>query len=344
MVQSMKVLVTGGAGYIGSHTVVELLHANYEVVVLDSLVNSSIKAIDRTQQITNKSITFIEGDIRDRQLLDKVFQDHDVLGVIHFAGLKAVGESVQKPLEYFETNVSGSINLIQAAVAAKVPHFVFSSSATVYGPEASVPYIETMPLGSASNPYGASKIMVEQVLSSTSNAVQDFTVTLLRYFNPIGAHSSRLIGEDPKGIPNNLLPFVTQVAVGKREKLSIYGDDYPTKDGSCVRDYVHVVDLAKGHVKALISSINKNDGAVHIYNLGTGKGVSVKQIVHSFESISGKKIPYSIVNRRAGDLPEFWADASKAQVELGWYAEHSLDEMLYDAWNWQKENPDGYGI
>ncbi len=339
----MNILVTGGAGYIGSHTIVELLNAGYTVIALDNLVNSSRKAFERITQITHKTVEFIEGDIRDKALLKKIFANYHIDGIIHFAGLKAVGESAEKPLEYFDNNVIGSLCLIEAAVAAHVPHFVFSSSATVYGPEAPVPYQETMPLGTASNPYGQSKIIVEQILSSTSAAVNNFTVTLLRYFNPIGAHASGLIGEDPKGIPNNLLPFVTQVAVGKRAQLSVFGADYPTPDGTCIRDYLHVVDLAKGHVKALQASVRQQDGQVHIYNLGTGHGVSVKEIIETFKSVTAKAVPYTIAPRRAGDLAAFWADPSKAQEGLDWQAEHTLENMLKDAWRWQENNPEGYG-
>jgi len=337
----MKVFVTGGAGYIGSHTVVELLTAGHDVVVFDSLVNSSAVALERVASIAGKSAVFIEGDVRDRVALDAAFASHAIDAVVHFAGLKAVGESSVRPLAYYDVNVSGSITLCQAMVAAGVYKLVFSSSATVYGPDAPVPYQESMPLGRASNPYGASKIMAEQVMADLCKADLRWSVSLLRYFNPIGAHPSGLIGEDPKGLPNNLLPFVTQVAVGKREALSIFGDDYPTTDGTCVRDYLHVVDLAVGHVKALEALVASPAGA-RAYNLGTGQGVSVLQIVKAFEAVTGQKVPYTVAPRRAGDLAAFWADATRAGEELGWQAAHTLEDMLADAWRWQSGNPDGY--
>ncbi|KAF1019842.1 MAG: UDP-glucose 4-epimerase [Paracidovorax wautersii] len=335
----MQILVTGGAGYIGSHTVVELLQSGHEVVVFDNLCNSSDRVLARIEQITGRRPTLVVGDVRDRAALDAVFQAHAIDAVIHFAGLKAVGESVKKPLAYYENNVSGSVTLAQAMAAAGVFKLVFSSSATVYGPDAPVPYVETMPLGRASNPYGASKIMTEQILADLCLADERWQVALLRYFNPIGAHASGLIGEDPKGIPNNLLPFVTQVAVGQRAELSIFGGDYDTQDGTCVRDYLHVVDLARGHLKAL-EKLGDAPGA-RAYNLGTGQGVSVLQIVGTFEAVTGQKVPYRVVPRRAGDLAAFWADAAKAEAELGWRATHTLDDMMRDAWRWQSGNPQG---
>ena len=335
----MKWLVTGGAGYIGSHTVVELLEAGDQVVIVDNLCNSNAISVDRIQKITGKKPVFVCGDVQDRGVLDTLFSEHEIDGVIHFAGLKAVGQSVHEPLAYYQNNVHGTLVLCEAMSAAGVFKLVFSSSATVYGEEASVPYVETQPRGTTSNPYGTSKAMVEQILTDLARADERWKIALLRYFNPIGAHPSGLIGEDPKGIPNNLLPFITQVAIGRRPMLSIFGDDYPTEDGSCVRDYLHVVDLARGHIKAL-QALQKT--GVFIYNLGTGKGVSVLEMVKAFERITGQKIAYQISPRRAGDLPAFWADATKARNELSWVAECSLEAMLKDAWNWQVQNPDGY--
>ncbi|TLF45915.1 UDP-glucose 4-epimerase GalE [Halomonas urmiana] len=335
----MAILVTGGAGYIGSHTVVELLQEGYDVVVLDNLVNGAREALYRVEAITGKAVRFIEGDVRDRALLDGVFAEHAIEAVIHFAGLKAVGESVEQPLAYYDTNVHGSIVLCQAMAAAGVYRLVFSSSATVYGPDAPVPYVETMPRGRTSNPYGSSKAMVEQALTDLCRADARWSVALLRYFNPIGAHPSGQIGEDPRGIPNNLMPFIAQVAVGRRPELSIFGDDYPTEDGTCVRDYLHVMDLADGHVASL-SSLEAP--GVHVYNLGTGQGVSVLEMVTTFERVTGQRVPYRIAPRRDGDLAAFWADASKAERELGWRAERGLETMLRDTWRWQEQNPQGY--
>ncbi|QEM82170.1 UDP-glucose 4-epimerase GalE [Halomonas binhaiensis] len=335
----MKVLVTGGAGYIGSHTVVELLESGHDVVVLDNLCNGSAKSLERVETITGKKVDFVEGDIRDRSCLDKVFANHEIASVIHFAGLKAVGESVGKPLEYYENNVYGTLTLCQAMASAGVFRLVFSSSATVYGAEAPVPYLESMSRGSTSNPYGTSKAMVEKVLEDLCVADDRWSVALLRYFNPIGAHPSGQIGEDPRGIPNNLMPFIAQVAVGRLKELSIFGDDYPTEDGTCVRDYLHVVDLAKGHLKSLDKL---EQPGVHIYNLGTGTGFSVLEMVESFQRVTDVAIPYRFAPRRDGDLPAFWADATKAQQELGWTAEFSLDEMIADTWRWQSQNPDGF--
>lgn len=333
------ILVTGGAGYIGSHTVVELLEAGNNVVVVDNLCNSSKKAISRVETITGKRVEFVQADIRDREAMDAVFANHDIGAVIHFAGLKAVGESVGKPLAYYETNVYGTLVLCQAMEAAGVRRIVFSSSATVYGHEAPVPYVETMPRGTTSNPYGTSKAMVEKLLEDLVAADKRWSVVLLRYFNPIGAHPSGLIGEDPRDIPNNLMPFIAQVAVGRRDALTIFGNDYDTADGTCERDYLHVVDLAVGHLKALEAV---STPGVTIYNLGTGKGISVYDMVNSFVRITGVDVPYRVGERRAGDLAAFWADASKAQRELGWAAEKSLDTMMADTWNWQVQNPKGY--
>ena len=333
------VLVTGGAGYIGSHTTVELLNAGHEVVVLDNLCNASAVALERIKQICGKAPYFIQGDIRDAALLAQVFEQYNISAVLHFAGLKAVGESVQQPLRYYENNVYGSLVLCQAMAKAGVRKLIFSSSATVYGEDASIPYVETQPRGKTSNPYGTSKAMVEQLLSDLQIADPEWSIVLLRYFNPIGAHKSGLIGEDPQGIPNNLLPYIAQVAIGRLDELSIYGGDYPTQDGSCERDYLHVVDLALGHLQSMQKL---NTPGVHIYNLGTGQTVSVLAMVKAFEKVTQKSLPYRIAPRRAGDLPAFWANADKAQQELGWKATRSLDTMLEDTWRWQTWNPKGF--
>ncbi|RMX04181.1 UDP-glucose 4-epimerase GalE [Corticibacter populi] len=341
----MNVLVTGGAGYIGAHTVVELLQADHQVTVLDNLCNSSPIALERIARITGQRAHFIEGDVRDTALLTQVLQERQVNAVIHFAGLKAVGESVQKPIAYYDNNVTGSISLLKAMTAAGVRQLVFSSSATVYGPLAPVPYREDMPLGQASNPYGSSKIMVEQILADLCHADAGWSVAALRYFNPIGAHESGLIGEDPQGIPNNLLPFVTQVAVGRRPELAIFGGDYDTPDGTCIRDYLHVVDLARGHLSALQKLGQATAGTglgLKAWNLGTGQGTSVLDIVRTFETVTSRPVPYRIAPRRAGDLAAFWADAALAASELGWQATRTLEDMLRDAWRWQSKNPQGY--
>ncbi|MDO6512881.1 UDP-glucose 4-epimerase GalE [Neptuniibacter sp. 2_MG-2023] len=334
-----SILITGGAGYIGSHTVVQLLSSGSNVVVLDNLCNSSDEVFNRIETITGVRPEFIEGDIRDRSCLDRIFSEYSISAVIHFAGLKAVGESTQIPLDYYQNNVCGTLVLCEAMAAAGVKQLVFSSSATVYGEDAPIPYIETMPRGKTSNPYGTSKAMVEQILTDLCKSDDDWSVALLRYFNPIGAHPSGLIGEDPKGIPNNLMPFISQVAVGKRKELSIFGSDYPTNDGTCERDYLHVMDLADGHLAAL-SCLDST--GVHIFNLGTGKGLSVLDMVNSFVDVTGVEIPYAFADRREGDLPAFWADASKAESELGWKARRTLDQMMEDTWRWQSNNPDGY--
>lgn len=335
----MRVLVTGGAGYIGSHTVVLLLEAGIDVVVLDNLSNSHATVFSRVETITGKQVTFIQGDIRDRVCLDRVFREYKIDAVIHFAGLKAVGESVEKPLEYYQNNVTGSIVLCEAMSAAGVKALVFSSSATVYGEDAPVPYTEELPRGNTTNPYGTSKAMVEQILTDLTVSDPEWSVVLLRYFNPIGAHPSGLIGEDPQGIPNNLMPFISQVAVGKREQVSIFGNDYPTEDGTGVRDYLHVMDLADAHLKAL--SRSKIPGT-DIYNLGTGNGVSVLQMVNTFEAVTGVPVPYQFVPRRSGDIAACWADPGKAMRELGWTAERSLEDMIRDTWAWQSNSPEGY--
>lgn len=337
----MKILVTGGAGYIGSHTCVELLEAGYDVVVVDNLYNASPKSLERVKEITGKDLTFYQADILDEEALDKIFDKEKVDGVIHFAGLKAVGESVAKPLEYYKNNITGTLILCDVMRKHNVKNIIFSSSATVYGDPAFIPITEECPKGSPTNPYGWTKSMIEQILMDFHTADSDWNVILLRYFNPIGAHKSGKIGEDPKGIPNNLLPYVAQVAIGKLECLGVFGNDYDTPDGTGVRDYIHVVDLAKGHVKA-IDKIKENPG-VKIYNLGTGKGYSVLDIVKAFGKACGHEIPYVIKERRPGDIATCYSDASLAKKELGWEAEYGIEEMCADSWNWQKMNPNGYG-
>lgn len=336
----MKILVTGGAGYIGSHTCVELLEAGYGVVVVDNLYNSSEKSIERIREITGKDLTFYNVDILDYDALDKIFSDEKVDCVIHFAGLKAVGESVSKPLEYYQNNIAGTLVLCDVMRKHGVKNIIFSSSATVYGDPAFIPITEKCPKGTPTNPYGWTKHMIEQILTDFHTADAEWNVILLRYFNPIGAHKSGLIGEDPKGIPNNLLPYVAQVAIGKLECLGVFGNDYDTPDGTGVRDYIHVVDLALGHVKA-IDKIKENPG-VKIYNLGTGKGYSVLDVVKAFEKACGHEIPYAIKPRRPGDIATCYADASLAKEELGWKAQYGIDEMCADSWRWQSMNPNGY--
>jgi len=339
----MKVLVTGGAGYIGSHTVLSLLENNYEVVVYDNLGNSSIESIDRVEKLAGKSVEFVEGDICDKAKLNVVFKRFKIDGVIHFAALKAVGESAEIPLSYYQNNVYGTVCLLEVMQQHNVHNFIFSSSATVYGEENEVPYVETMKLGTPSSPYGASKVMVERILADLAISNASFRGVSLRYFNPIGAHESGEIGEDPTGVPNNLLPYVAQVAVGKRDKLAIFGDDYPTKDGSCERDYLHVMDLAQGHVAALDWLNRQSDfSGVEAFNLGTGNGVSVFAIVKAFEQVINKKIPFEVSPRRTGDLPAFWANANKAHKELKWQASRTLEQMMEDTWRWQSNNPNGY--
>lgn len=335
----MKVLLTGGAGYIGSHTAVECLAAGHEVVVFDNLSNSSVKSLERVAQIAGRPVAFVQGDIRDRVALRALFASRAIDAVVHFAGLKAVGESVEKPLLYYDNNIAGSIALFEEMAAAGVKSVVFSSSATVYGDPATVPITEDFPL-SATNPYGGSKLFIEQMLRDVARADAGWNIALLRYFNPVGAHESGLIGEDPRGIPNNLMPYVAQVAVGRRPHLNVFGGDYPTHDGTGVRDYIHVVDLARGHVAAL-NRLQQPSG-VQTWNLGTGRGVSVLDMVRAFEAASGKKVPYRIVARRAGDVAQCWADPSRAEQELGWRAEYGLARMCADAWRWQSGNPDGY--
>ncbi len=335
----MKILVTGGAGYIGSHTCLELLNENHEVIVVDNLSNSKTESLHRVEEITGKKVIFYQTDILDGEGLNEIFSNHQVDAVIHFAGLKAVGESVAKPLYYYENNVAGTVNLCNVMKKHNIKNIVFSSSATVYGDPASVPIKENFPR-SATNPYGRSKLIIEEILGDLYISDHEWNIILLRYFNPIGAHPSGKIGEDPNGIPNNLLPYITQVAVGKLERLSVFGNDYPTPDGTGVRDYIHVVDLALGHLKAL-DKLAGNPG-LEAYNLGTGKGYSVLDIVRAFEEASGQKIPYRIVERRPGDIAECYADPAKAEKELNWTTQRGLRDMCRDAWNWQKNNPDGY--
>ena len=339
MSEAKTILVTGGAGYIGSHTVLCCLQAGYEVVVLDNLSNGHREAVERVEAIAGRAATFVQGDIQDESILDRIFSSHVIEAVIHFAGLKAVGESVQKPIEYYTVNVGGTLSLLAAMERAEVRNIVFSSSATVYGIEAPTPYRESLPRGTTSNPYGASKAMIERILEDLCVSNAGWSVVNLRYFNPIGAHESGRIGEDPQGIPNNLMPFIAQVAVGRRPQLSIFGGDYPTADGTCRRDYLHVMDLAKGHVQALDYLVNKG---CHAFNLGTGTPVSVLEMVQAFERVTGVAIPYQIVERRAGDLPEFWADAQLAETALGWSAKRDLDAMMEDTWRWQSANPKGF--
>jgi UDP-glucose 4-epimerase len=337
----VKILVTGGAGYIGSHSCVELLNAGYEVVVFDNLCNSHVESLHRVEKITGKSVDFYQGDVRNRDDLRGVFEQYAIGAVIHFAGLKAVGESAQMPLHYYDVNVSGSIVLAEVMEEYQCYRIVFSSSATVYGADAPIPYVETLPTA-ACNVYGRTKLMVEEILRDNCQKADSlWQVSLLRYFNPIGAHESGLIGEDPQGIPNNLLPYVAQVAVGRLAKLQIFGDDYPTVDGTGVRDYIHVVDLARGHVKA-VDNLLKTDVGCRVYNLGAGKGYSVLEVLAAFEQACGKPIAYQFVPRREGDLAEYYADAHLALKELGWETECTLQQMVEDTWRWQSANPNGY--
>ena len=337
----MNVLVTGGAGYIGSHTCVELLSSGYGVIVIDNLCNSNPKSLDRVQELTGKSLTFYEGDVRDEALLTKIFSTHEIGCVIHFAGLKAVGESVAKPWEYYDNNLNSTLVLTKVMKKAGMKKIIFSSSATVYTAGSEMPLREESPTGGCTNPYGWTKYMGEQILRDIAFADKEWSVVLLRYFNPIGAHHSGLIGEDPKGVPNNLMPYISQVAVGRREKLGVFGNDYDTPDGTGVRDYIHVVDLARGHVKAL-DHIAELPG-VSVINLGTGIGYSVLDIVRAFSKACGKELPYVIEARRPGDVATCYSDPSRAKKLIGWTAEKNLEDMCADAWNWQKNNPNGYG-
>ena len=334
----MKILVTGGAGYIGSHTCVELLNNDYEVVVVDNLYNSCEEALNRVEKITGKTLTFYEGDLLDQDLLEEIFVNERPEAVIHFAGYKAVGESVEKPIEYYHNNITGTLLLCDVMRRYDCKKIVFSSSATVYGDPAFVPITEDCPKGVITNPYGQTKSMIEQILTDIQVSDPEWNVTLLRYFNPIGAHSSGLIGEDPKGIPNNLVPYIARVAVGKLEKLGVFGNDYDTPDGTGVRDYIHVVDLAAGHVQAL----RHMKQGVSIYNLGTGQGYSVLDVVKAYSKACGKEIPYEIKPRRAGDIAACYSDPTKAKEELGWKAKYGIEEMCRDSYHWQSMNPDGY--
>ncbi|CNC18849.1 UDP-glucose 4-epimerase [Yersinia intermedia] len=334
----MRVLVTGGAGYIGSHTVLTLLEQGIDVIVLDNLVNSSDESLSRVSKICGRKPIFYQGDILDRACVKRIFSNHEIDSVIHFAGLKSVGESVSKPIEYYQNNVIGSIVLLEEMHAANVIKLIFSSSATVYGEPEFVPLTENAKVGGTTNPYGSSKVMVEQILQDFSLAHPDFSIVSLRYFNPVGAHPSGLIGEDPNGKPNNLLPYITQVAIGKLAKLAVYGNDYNTPDGSGVRDYIHVMDLAEGH----LSTLNHLSPGYRTYNLGTGVGYSVLHIIKEFENITSVKIPFEIAPRRPGDIAECWASPELARLELGWYAKRTLVDMLQDSWKWQKMNPNGY--
>ncbi len=335
------ILITGGAGYIGSHACVEFLNAGYDIVVLDNLCNSSAESLNRVRELTGQDFPFIEGDIRDRAMLDRLFRDHDIDAVIHFAGLKAVGESVEKPLMYYDNNIAGSITLFEAMQAAGVRTIVFSSSATVYGDPASVPIREDFPVGGTTNPYGTSKLFIEKILQDVAISDPAWRIGLLRYFNPVGAHKSGRIGEDPRGIPNNLMPYISQVAVGRREYLNVWGDDYPTPDGTGVREYIHVVDLVLGHIKA-VEKLADGPG-VRIWNLGTGQGYSVLDMAHAFEIASERPVPYKIAPRRIGDIAQCYADPSLAARELGWRATRDLVEMCEDTWRWQSMNPNGFG-
>lgn len=337
----MNVLVTGGAGYIGSHTCVELLNSGYGVVVIDNLCNSNPKSLDRVRELTGKELTFYEGDVRDEALLKKIFAENDIGCVIHFAGLKAVGESVSIPWKYYDNNLNSTLVLTKVMKEAGMMNIIFSSSATVYTADNEMPLRETSRTGGCTNPYGWTKYMTEVILSDMSKAEKDWSVVLLRYFNPIGAHPSGRMGEDPRGIPNNLMPYITQVAVGRREKLSVYGNDYPTHDGTGVRDYIHVVDLAKGHVAAVDYACNHK--GCEVFNLGTGVGYSVLDMVNTFREVNQVELPYVIAPRRPGDIATCYADPTKSREVLGWTAQHTLADMCRDSWNWQKNNPMGYG-
>lgn len=336
----MNVLLAGGAGYIGTHTCVELISAGHDVVIADNFSNSCPEAVARVEEITGKKIPLYEADVCDKSAVDKIFSENKIDAVIHFAGLKAVGESCEKPVEYYRNNIDSTLTLLETMKKYGVNNFIFSSSATVYGTPKTVPLVETMPTGTPTNPYGWTKLMMEQILTDTANANPDMSIVILRYFNPIGAHESGRIGEDPNGIPNNLMPYITQVAAGRLKKLGVFGNDYPTHDGTGVRDYIHVVDLAKGHVRAIdYSAVHKG---TEIFNLGTGTGYSVLDIVNAFIKVNNIDIPYDIKPRRAGDIAECYADASKARDVLGWTAEKNLDDMCRDSWNWQSHNVNGY--
>lgn len=336
----MNVLLAGGAGYIGSHTCVELINAGHDVIIADNFSNSCPEAVARVEEITGRKIPLYEADVCDKTAVDKIFSENKIDAVIHFAGLKAVGESCEKPVEYYRNNIDSTLTLLETMKKYSVNNFIFSSSATVYGTPKTVPLVETMPTGSPTNPYGWTKLMMEQILTDTANANPDMSIVILRYFNPIGAHESGRIGEDPNGIPNNLMPYITQVAAGRLKCLGVFGNDYPTHDGTGVRDYIHVVDLAKGHVKAIDYSAEHK--GTEIFNLGTGTGYSVLDIVNAFSNVNNIEIPYEIKPRRAGDIAECYADASKAEKTLGWTAEKTLEDMCKDSWNWQSQNVNGY--
>lgn len=336
----MNVLLAGGAGYIGSHTCVELINAGHDVIIADNFSNSCPEAVARVEELTNRKIPLYEADVCDKTAVEKIFSENKIDAVIHFAGLKAVGESCEKPVEYYRNNIDSTLTLLESMKKHGVNNFIFSSSATVYGTPETVPLVETMPTGSPTNPYGWTKLMMEQILTDTASANPDMSIVILRYFNPIGAHESGRIGEDPNGIPNNLMPYITQVAAGRLEYLGVFGNDYPTHDGTGVRDYIHVVDLAKGHVKAIDYSAEHK--GTEIFNLGTGTGYSVLDIVKAFSKVNNIEIPYEIKPRRSGDIAECYADASKAEKMLGWTAEKNLEEMCRDSWNWQSKNVNGY--
>ena len=336
----MSILVTGGAGFIGSHTVVELLNAGYDTIILDNLCNSKSESVNRIKEITGKDVKFYECDIRDREGLDKIFAENSIDAVIHFAGLKAVGESCEKPLEYYDNNIGGTVILCEAMKAAGCKKIVFSSSATVYGSENPSPLREDMPEGKTTNPYGTTKLYIERILKDLYASDNEWSICLLRYFNPIGAHKSGRIGEDPNGIPNNLVPYIAQVAIGRREFLSVFGDDYDTPDGTGVRDYIHVVDLALGHIKAVEKVLSEKSCST--YNLGTGTGYSVLDVVKAFEKASGREVAYKICDRRPGDIATCFSDPSKAKAELSWEATRGIDEMCEDSWRWQSMNPNGF--
>ncbi|MEQ4626492.1 UDP-glucose 4-epimerase GalE [Providencia manganoxydans] len=338
--QQTKVLVTGGMGYIGSHTCVQMIHAGFTPIIIDNLCNAKTEVLNRIEKLTGYRPVFYQGDVRDEAFVNRIFAEHKINAVIHFAGLKAVGESVEKPIEYYDVNVNGTLVLVRCMQQAGVSRIIFSSSATVYGEPNSVPITESFPTGNTQSPYGTSKYMVERCLSDLFTSQPNWSVALLRYFNPVGAHPSGTMGEDPQGIPNNLTPYIAQVAVGRREKLSIYGNDYSTVDGTGVRDYIHVMDLADGHVAAL-KSVSPQAG-LHIYNLGTGKGTSVFEVLEAFEKAAGRAIPYQIMPRRSGDIAEYWSTSEKAQRELGWRASRTIDDMAIDVWRWQSNNPNGY--
>lgn len=336
----MKALLAGGAGYIGSHTAVELLNAGHDVVIVDNFSNSCMEAVNRVEEITSKKVTFYEADIKDKKAVENIFSENKIDCVIHFAGLKAVGESIDKPVEYYRNNIDTTLTLLECMREAGVNNIVFSSSATVYGEENVIPYKETMKRGSCTNPYGWTKVMMEQIFEDAAKADKNMSVVLLRYFNPIGAHESGRIGEDPQGIPNNLMPFVSQVAVGRRDHLTIFGNDYDTPDGTCRRDYIHVMDLANGHLKAIEYAASHK--GIEIFNLGTGTPYSVLDIVNAFEKVNGIKIKYEFGDRRQGDIKDCWADADKAYEMLGWKTKRTIEDMCRDTWKWQSNNPNGY--